>query len=302
MKKIIFIIALAFAGTIAHGQNYYHERNVVAFGGYMIGPSNSQNNGHYYGLYADWQLFRRSTILRDLGDGWKVESSSGSIWTIGPYVVINRSAFYESQSQYSGKILEAGGGVIVGYYKGEFTNKHSLFIGSSLGARYNWDNGTGALEGVYEGRQRDLLLAANLNINLLKSAPSGRLLPRTQVVITYQKPISKFSSKFATWNNNEIPEQTVWDKTYLEVIARQSILDITLGKYNDMFLSPKLIGLYSYSVGNNEQCFGLGGEVSLHRPGRDDYFTLFSLYKHSGLKNVLIIGVSVNLVSIFKKW
>jgi hypothetical protein len=301
MRKIILLIALALVGTMAFGQ-YYHERNIVAFGGYLFEPSNSQNNGHYYGLYADWQLFRRSTILRDLGDGWMAESSDGSVWTVGPYVVVNRSAFYQSLNRYSGKILEAGGGMIVGYYKGEFTNRHSLFIGSSLGAKYAWDNGEGRLSGLYEGRQRDLLLAVNLNINLLKSQANDRLLPRTQVVVTYQKPFSKFSSKFAAWNDSEIPGQIVWDKTYLEIVVRQSIYDISLSKYDDLFLSPKLIGLYSYSTGNKEKCVGLGGEVSLHRPGRDDYFTLFCLYKQSELKNVLIIGASVNLVSMFKRW
>jgi len=301
MKKLIMLVALTLVGTAMFGQ-YYHERNIVAFGGYLFEPQTSQNNGHYYGLYADWQLFRRSTILRDLGDGWMAESSNGSVWTVGPYAVINRSAFYQSQSLYSGKILEAGGGMIVGYYKGEFTNRHGLFIGSSLGAKYAWDNGEGRLSGLYEGRQRDLLLAANLNINLLKSRANDRLLPRTQVVITYQKPISKFSSKFASWNSSEIPGQSVWDKTYLEIIARQSIYDIPLGRYDDLSLSPKLIGLYSYSAGNQEQCVGLGGEVSLHRPGRDDYFTLFCLYKQSELKNVLIIGMSVNLISVFKRW
>ena len=140
------------------------------------------------------------------------------------------------------------------------------------------------------------MLTANLNFNLLSSW--GNFLPRTQIVVTGQKPM--YSTKVSAWNRKEIAS-TIWDKTYFEVLARQSLANIKIIRSSNLLLSPKLVGLYSYSLGNKETCFGLGGEVSLHRPFVDDFLTVYGFYKIGAVKNIFVFGASLNIASLLRK-
>ena len=282
MKRIIllFMIALALAGT---SQAQFRDRsNVVLFGGYLQETENRQNVGEFSGLYLDYLAIK----------------SPGNGWSLGPYAIASQSSFYDEPGNYYGHNWEAGAGAVLGYYN-SLNGLWQIFAGSSLGLKYAWDNGSAQADfGDYLGRQRDLFLYGNLNFNLLKGGAAPLLLPRTQLVLTFQKPI--YSYKEAYWKGQAISSE-VWNKSYFEAIIRQSLLNIKMGKLGGLFMSPKAVGLYSYSLGNRETCFGFGGEISLHRPYKDDFLALYGLYKIGSLKNVIVIGANLNIASIFLK-
>jgi hypothetical protein len=281
--KVLLVLAFFLASNqTSEAQDFKAKTNLVLFGGYSAEQQNINNNSWYTGLYGDWMVLK----------------SSNDRWTFGPYLIFTRSSFTQNLTRYSGRNWEAGGGLILGYYSENFSQNRELFLGSAIGVKEVLDQGKSSSRwlGNYKGEQEDLLLVLNLNFNVFKRARVGSTwLPRSQIQLNFQKSLT--SNKEATWNNFPIMS-AVWDKAYYEVLAKQSICD--WGWSQSLFCSPKIIGLSSYSYGSNEHNYGLGGEISLHKSSQDDFFSVYCIYKISGIseKNVFMTGLSLNLSSL----
>ncbi|MFA5155221.1 MAG: hypothetical protein WC453_02200 [Patescibacteria group bacterium] len=274
IKKLIIIEAVVMTLMLSLpilGQSFQDRLNVVAFGGYYAKQQNTNANGHNEGVYVDGLPFK----------------SSNGVWTAGLYGSASISSFRDNISRYDGNIKEYGGGITVGYYKADLSAKYQLFVGASAGVKYSDDQGSSSSRwGEYVGRQKDWLMATTINLNLLSNAA---ILPRTQVVVSFQKPFK--SEKTASWNDATIPSD-VWDKTYVEIIGRQSIINAKIG---ELFLSPKLTALYSFSKGNKESKYAVGGELALHRPYKDDFLSLYCYYKMSNITDNQEFSFGLNL-------
>jgi len=295
MKKVILLLMILAGLNLNYGQNqnvsppdttiqlmdwFKAPFNIVVFGNYYFRQQNTNNNGNGQGLYIDYLPLK----------------SRGGFWTAGGYLIGDHSWFTDNLSKYTANVWEIAGGGVLGYYNENFSSLYSTYIGFTLGGKYAQDNGNASLHGVYAGKQEDWLLCFNVNFNLLKRGIG--YFPRTQVQLTFQKPI--FSSKKASWNGEKIVSD-VWDKTYIEVLVKQSIRSWHLT--GDLFYSPKILTLYSYSAGNQRDSYGLGAEISINRQYQDDLFSLSALYKCNGRfdDNLFIFAVNINLSSIFGK-
>jgi len=287
--KIIFLVLflLLIFGFKAKAQyEFFQEKtNFVFFAGTVKHQQTDQFGG-YYGLYADYLAYK----------------SPDHRFSAGPYGVISRS-----DSRYQGRNginrnLEYGGGISLGYYEPELSFRYQSFVGASLGLiKSKEKQELQQSDGSFEAWQEDLFLSASLNFNLLKAfALRPDLLHRSQIQVRYKLPIS--SAKTAYWNSKEI-ETYVWDKTYLEVLAKQSLYKDLLTWKSNIYYSPKLIGFYSYSKGDSRAFYGLGLETSLFKEYRDDFLSLGILYKVSRRfnDNYFVVSLNLNLSSLLSK-
>jgi len=276
-------------------QEYFKDKiNVSLFGGYFAERQNTNNNGNYYGVYADYLILKT----------WNG-------WSLGPYIISNRSEFVRNMIPYESRSLEIGGGMTLGYYSEFFTASHQMFTGLSLGYKHIDENGEslvtgGPKKGHYVGEQTDHLLTSSLNANLLKDNSVMRpdLLPRTQLIVNFQIPLQ--AEKRAYWNEEMIPDSTyqAWDKTFFDIFVKQSLVNWPWG--NKVYCSPKAIAYYSYSYGaaaNSRNFYAIGQEISWHKPGKDDFLSINLLYKFNGIpkKQNFVLGFSLNFGSLISK-
>jgi len=303
MKRMIFVLMIGLLSAwsqqaLAQSQDLFggvfrDKSNLCLFSGF-VDRQDSKNYGYYYGVYADYR------VLKSL-DG---------AWTIAPYLVLSRSnsespldtkrnknnSGYNNNSEY-------GGGLSFGFYEPDFTFRHQLFVGASLGLRYGQEEQYEKQQsGIYSGWQNDLFLSAGLNLHLLKSfGLRPDLFPRSQIQATIKVPIK--SEKEAYWNDKKIEGINPWNKSYFEVLGKTSVFQSYLSYRSEIQYAPKIIALYSYSAGDSRSFYGLGAEISLRREYRDNFLSLNVLYKESRAfaDNYLIVGLNFNLSSLLKK-
>ncbi|MFA5184665.1 MAG: hypothetical protein WC456_04035 [Patescibacteria group bacterium] len=258
------------------------KTNVIGFGGYWFLPSNINNNGSWDGAYFDYRFY---------------ESQYLPILTVGLYGTANWTRFTDNLSRYSAQTREFSGGLVIGYYTEQFSQTRPMFLGLSLGIKHGKDNGESSSRyGKYSGTQIDFLWSLGLNLNLIKvPEPGEKMWPRTQILLNLESPFS--SKKEAFWNSEKI-ESAVWNRSYLGITAKQSIMD---HYYNvGLVISPKIIATYSYSWGDSQNNYGLGGEISLHQPFKDDFLSIYYIFKISNKlgRNVSNFGININFALI----
>ena len=300
-KKFLFVFVL-FGLIQAHstlavaqgfdGGMFREKSNLVFFAGY-VDRQESKDFGYYYGSYLDYQVFK----------------SANDKWSIAPYALISqsnsRNLIDETRNDYGlggHRSVEYGGGLSFGFYEPEFSFRHQAFIGASFGLRYGREVQVNDLpNGIYKSGQEDLYLSLGVNLHLLKIfGTHPNLLPRSQVQVSYKKPIK--SEKVAFWNGGKIPAFP-WDKSYFEVQAKQSIFQSFLSSNSEIQYAPKLIGLYTYSAGDKRSFYGLGTEISFRRENRDNFLSLNIIYKESlnFTDNYILVGCNFNFSSLIKK-
>jgi len=289
-SKMFFMVSLAIilVGEMVCAQDYFRDRtNVVLFGGYNADQQNTNNNGNYEGVYADWLAYK----------------SAWSGWSAGPYLSADQSAFTLNMLQYNSKTKELGGGGEVGYYSPNFSSNNQMFTGVSLGLKYNAEDGEslirhGPSKGHYVGKQQDVMLTSAINFNLLKSewALRPNLFTRLQIIAMGQFPIS--STKKSYWNDSLQTAQP-WDKTYGQVMIKENIVKLRLS--DKVFGSPKVIGYYAYSRGDSQRnAYGFGLEIAVFKLYKEDFAYINGIYeiKPAGQSNVFLWGINFNLSSL----
>lgn len=288
-RKLLFLIlTLLFAiGSEVKAQyEFFQEKtNFVFFAG-TVKSEQTDQFGYYYGFYADYLAYK----------------SADHRFSFGPYAVISRS-----DSRYQGdnglnRNLEYGGGLSFGYYEPDFSFRHQSFLGFSLGIIKGTEKQELQMkEGMFEAWQDDLYLSSSLNFNLLKAVGTRpNLFPRSQIQFRHKHPLK--STKVAYWEEKAI-ETFVWDKSHLEILAKQSIYKDILTWRSNIYYSPKLVLSYNHSKGDNRNFYGLGFETSLFREYRDDFLSLGILYKvnEDFNDNYFIISFQFNFSSLLAK-
>ena len=283
-KKLFFFLLsllLAFGLKVQAQYEFFQEKtNFVFFAG-TVKSEQTDQLGHYYGLYADYLAYK----------------SNDHRFSVGPYAVISRSDSRYQEANGLNRNLEYGGGLSFGYYEPDFSFRYQSFLGFSFGITKGVEKQELQMrEGLFEAWQDDLFFSGSLNFNLLKAfGTRPNLFPRSQIQLRYKTPIS--SDKVAYWEGRGI-ETYVWDKTYLEVLAKQSIYKDLLTWRSNIYYSPKLVFSYNYSKGDKRDFYGLGLEISLAREYRDDFLSLGVLYKVSEITdNYFIVSLNFNLSS-----
>jgi hypothetical protein len=208
----------------------------------------------------------------------------------GPYLIAGLSG-NNSNSGYTGNSQDLGVGLNVDYYSYK-PSDFDLWGELNAGRKGNWDKGQlNNVYGNYNGQQNNFLLSLGLDFNLWRKDVLA-FLPRLQFQTSVTIPLSEV--KHGYWNGQSIPDQ-VWNMRYGEVWLKASLINIYLAR---TFLSPKVVGFYSHSDGNQENYYGYGVELSLHKPYRDDYISFYCLYKVSDkYENSLVIGLITNLTA-----
>jgi len=274
MKKINFGLWLMLSAVMSLSAQTFKERvNVSLFSGW---EQNNISDSRYYGLYSSWFAYK------------------GDRWMIGPYVVGALSG-NDSRTGYNGNAWEVGLGLSSGWYFHHFFNDkgYATWIGISGGLKYAADKGElSQISGSYRGNQKDWLGCFGADFSLWKKNALAWW-PRVHAQFTVQSPLSE--KKEAYWNNLPIADPA-WDKGYLASLLKVSLLNIAWGQ---TYASPKIIAAHSFSQGDKQSNLGLGAELSLHKPFRDDFFSVYALYKISNTKsNRLALGISFNLMSL----
>jgi hypothetical protein len=281
MKKVI-VKALCFIAIVTaplFGQSSYSGTNDVVINGGIDAQTHNLNTcGYFYNLYGDYNPIRWVSFA----------GSSIRYWSAGLYGTASNTWFTQNLEHYTGKQLQAGGGGALGYFNSSFSRTFQMFTGLNLGLIYSQSKGESS---QFHSQQNDLLLYVGVNFNLLKQIGESDWWPRTQVQVSLQAPLSSKISSY--WNDAPISGASSWNAGYYQVLAKESIVNYLTG--SSLYLSPKVLGLYSYATGNKESNYGVGGELSFHRPYLDDFASLYYIYKFSDVsKNVFILGVTIN--------
>lgn len=255
-------------------KSFKEKTNIVVIGQHENELSNTHNNSNGAIVYLDYAIYDNNNLM------------------VSPFAIIGISG-NNNVSGYEGRIKEYGVGISIGKYWPKVMETNEAWAGFNVGLRKNQDKGeVGNQFGTYNGEQNDLALTLGTGFNLWKKDIKSWF-PRIQLQTNAIIPLSEKKDGF--WNNAPIPDQT-WNKTYIEVWLKQSLINISIGPY----LTPKLAFQYSYAEGNKENSYGLGGEVSFHKPYRDDFLSFYCLYKISGkYENKISAGVIISLLSFF---
>lgn len=287
-KTLILSCLLLFVFTYkASGQyeDFQERSNLVVFSG-LVDRLESDQLGWYYGVYVDYLIYK----------------SLDSRWSFGPYGLISRSDYHYDNQSALHRALQYGGGISLGYYEPNFSFKHQSFIGFSLGlSTVKEKQEVFHDDGLFEAWQKDMFLNGNINFNLLKVCGiNPNLFPRSQIQLRWNTPLE--STRTAYWNSKPITT-SIWDKGYLEVIAKQNLYQSLLSWKGSTLYSPKLVGFYSHSNGDDREFYGLGLEISLFKEYRDDFLSLGFLYKESPKfkDEYFIISLNLNFSSLFRK-
>ncbi len=297
MKVIIVVMCLSLAlwaqeypsppDEVVNGNSNYtifSNVNVVGFAGHWWLMKNLKNRGSWNGVYIDARLSESRQLK--------------GIWSLGVYGSAAWSRFESNLTRYSAHTEEYGAGIVIGYYTERFSIRRPMFLGTSLGVKYSSDIGESVKRaGTYRGVQNDVILSLGFNFNIVKTPlPGENMWPRTQVQISLEKPHK--TDRTTSWNGEEF-ESDQWDRTYVDVMARQSIIDYY---YNvKLVITPKVIAGYSHSFGDNQDNYGIGAELSFHKPMEDDYLSLYWMLKSNSKfdRNLSVVGININFALIF---
>lgn len=288
MKKILTILWLFVMVTVPFlvGQTVPIKRasdplliDLVLYGGISAQPENLMSNGYYDGLFVDYILLK----------------SGNQKWTYGPYAMMNQSRFTENLERYTGRSSSVTLGNTMGYYDPNFFQSYESFVGLNVGIMYGVNKGESSSNlGNYRSRQEDVYICGSLNFNLLKKQDGCNLFSRSQIQLSFQKPL--LTKREAYWNNKQLGGEP-WNMTHYEAMVKQSIIDwYVCGPY----ISSKIISNLSYAAGNKKSEYGVGAEMSIHQKGAEDFVSVYYLYKWSNRdKNVFCFGLSVNVSAIY---
>jgi hypothetical protein len=267
MRKKFFLLALMTIVVVGSVFGQFRERaNLSLFGGGYAAQQNANNRGSWYGLYVDYM---------------PVKTDNG--WLLGFCAVADRVYFKSNTtlSRYDGSSDEIGGGLAGGKWSEFLTQRYSGYFGANLMLKSIRDEGKGQSVqpnngiGVYDMRQEDLLISGELNINLLKAfGVRENLLPRSQLKLTYQRPLK--SEKTSFWNDTPIKESMIWNKSAYGAEFKQSIVQI--GRSNTL-VEPKIMVGYSHYVGDDSNWVYCGPEISFKKRGWDDFLSIYCFWK-----------------------
>ncbi|MFA6514267.1 MAG: hypothetical protein WCT50_03215 [Patescibacteria group bacterium] len=291
MRKII-LLALLVVATMSESFGQFRDNaNLSLFTGGYAAQQNGNNNGYWYGLYAEYMPIKTVNGLN-----------------LGLCAVADRVNFKSNTtlSSYNGGSDEFGAGIAMGKYSEYFTQKHSAYFGANLMLKSIKDNGTGLSMqsdgklGTYTMVQEDLMFSAELNINLLKTF--GNIFPRSQWKLSYKKPLK--SEKTSFWNKAPIKESMIWSKAAIGAEFKQSIVQI--GRLNTM-VEPKLMIGYQHYVGDDSDWLSAGPEIALKKLGWDDFLSIYVFAKKqvgnfpANLNSLqFVAGLNLNLSNLKK--
>lgn len=287
MKKIVgvFLFSLLLLVSVTKGQGsgllFQKGRiNASLYSNIWTLQNNSNVDGYGYGVYLDYLPLK----------------TGNNVWSAGLFASASQSGYYQNLSKYTSWLREVRVGLTTGYYLENLSMRRSLFIGFSSGLKYVWDRGESNLRGRYNGNQRDLLIVSNLNLNIFKKIGDmvqHTWFTRSQLLVTLENPL--YTYKKSEWNSKTVTSQ-IWDKTYLEFLFKENIFNRSINSiWKEVFVSPKLLVLYSHSKGNQEDCYGTGLDLTLHKQYKDDFLSVYCLYKMNKQNNTIIIGSNISL-------
>ncbi|MGI6374205.1 MAG: hypothetical protein ACOX0C_02620 [Patescibacteria group bacterium] len=263
MKKLTLILVMMPA--LAFGQ-FKNPLSLTLYGGTSVAQQNANNQGYWYGLYADQALI------------------AGNGWAFGLAVTASQSHYRgnDLSSKYEGINSNLGGGLFLGKYINYFFPKTDSYLGINSLIRRDLERGEGISPGgTYTMSQEDLLWTGEVNFNLLnrpknigdESGYNPNLFPRFQLRVAGQTPLR--SAKTDYWNNVPITESLVWSKAALVIEAKQSLYQF--GKKT--LWEPKLIGGYHYYNGDRSNWTLYGLELGLKSPGKDNWLAINFMVK-----------------------
>lgn len=259
-KKILFF--LFFVGlACSSSAQFRNDANISFFTGAYAAQKNGNNNGGWYGMYFDYL-------------GLKTPSN----WKFGFCALASQSKFKsnERRTTYDGSSTDFGAGLSLGKYTESLFPNFAGYFGTNLMFKDNKDAGEGETAydngslGRYSMTQEDLMLSAELNINILKK--TGNLFPRTQLRLLFQKPLS--SERSAFWNEMPIGS-TPWNKTSFQGEFKQSLFQFG----NQTLFEPKVVINYQHYEGDGSNWWALGPEFALKKKGFDNFLSVYFLVK-----------------------
>lgn len=281
MKKTTTIIAallLLLSASQAQAQEFRDKVNIIAYGSYGCERLNTNTHSNDQGVFANLNIFSNMGI------------------SVGPFITVAWSNTTQNLSSYDGKSQEFGGGIAAGYYSNDILGQE-FWGGLSCGIMFGKNDGMVILkDGTYTSQQKDQIISTSLGLNFWHSNIYD-LLPRTQIQVVYQIPLS--NSREAYWNKEKLQNDPSWNRTYLEVLAKQSVINLRIsGVY---YTALKIVASYSYMKGNNEEAISLGSELSLFKQGRGDAVSIYGLYeiKENKDNNRFKIGIMLSFISLF---
>jgi len=266
MKNAICLVMIVFVLASWTTQAQFRNNvNVSVFTGGTVAQKNTNNQGHWYGVYAEWLPV---TTLTGFNIGFGVVASQA------------RFTSNDTRNQYEGASTNFGAGLVIGYFSEFLTPTFAGYFGFNALIKRSNDSGTGKSIlsnnqlGTYKMNQEDWLLATELNINLLKTYGWGKeIFPRTQLKLLAQFPLK--SSRESYWNEIPILSSPHWNKSNYGAELKQSVFrsgDLT------QLESKAYLGYYYYR-GDRSHWLGIGPEISLKREGRDDFLSFHFLIK-----------------------
>lgn len=279
MKRIaifsLFALLLGSATIWAQTAQYFRERvNTIFIGQNETGQTGASNDD-FGNIYVSWLAYKDTAIFM-----------------FGPYLIAGGGS-NNNNTGYWGDSKEVGAGINLDYY---WPHLKYIDLWGEINAGLKFNQGRGWLNtqwGDYYSRQNNWLFSLGVNFNLWRKN-TKLILPRLEFQSTLIAPLSE--SKESYWSGQEIHDPT-WDMLYGEVWLKASLINANLG---GTFLSPKLIGFYSHAQGNQENFYGYGGELSLHKPYRDDFVSIYCLFKMSDkYEDKVSVGIITNFSAFF---
>lgn len=282
MKKItIFLFFVFWVASVSAQNSISRNANLSLFSGYLAKRQNINNYAYYYGAYADYPLFK------------------GTKYNFGVWGVYSSSTFNENLTLYKALTKELAGGFNGGLYL-EGSGITSFYGGLAVGYKYSREIGeVNKTKYFSKSRQSDQMIVSNLNLNLFRNISNW--FPRTQLIISGQKPFS--SEKFLSENGKPDSIVAEWNKGFYEAYLKQSIVDIPLNLSGELLLEPKLGLAYHHYDAGFPEAISLIGEIALKRLSSDDFLTLSCQYKSYPGKNTnyIVYGISVNILRLLEK-
>lgn len=268
MKKVIILLILSGLVFTSFAQ-FRSDINASLFAGSYLEQQNTSNHGNWYGLYLEYMPINNSN---GLNVGLAALASQVNVQNAR---TLNKS---------KGSSFEFGLGLAAGKYKEYLSPTFSGYLGANLLLKSSQEINDGVhvdtakkTIGYYYEQRKDVLLAGEVNINLLKSSGLYRenLFPRTQLRLQFQTPLK--SSKDLFWNETLVEDTPIWNKASQLIQLKQSI--VQLG-HLDLLLEPKVyLGYYHYNIANASNWFSYGLELGLKKRGWDDFLSIYFFIK-----------------------
>jgi len=272
LKLLLIIATITIMSAPIRGQtaSYNGVNDIVVFGGMSAQRLNLNTYSYFYGTYLDYIP-------------WKSTRGYGA----GLFLTANQSRYVQNLQRFSGSGLQLAGGISLGRYITGISHNGNIFIGINIGLMYSRSKGRN-LSDDFHNQQDSWLLLSSLNFNFLRTTKSW---PRSQLLLTAEPQLKALE---LSWWEGQSRSGSVWNMGYYQALFKQSIRDIALKR--SWMLSPKFIGSYDYSVGNSQGTPGIGGEISLHRKYKDDFLSVYYLYKFgkTSREDTFSFGIIVN--------